>query len=411
MSSSILLIEETDAEFTAELSAIKNDIRTEFLLMSKSRRKGFFISLEKALYWLRINYVNNADFRSNFKKRILQADNHFFIEAKDEDDYSAHFIYRNNDNGDKRIKMPWFSDDGFKLLCMVSRSPKAALVRSYYLELEKEYIATLEMERDEFEKKQKHDLYALTSLQSKIEQLNKDNISKQRALDQRDRQIIDYYRQSEYLSYRILQLREVERALNITFDDIPDPTNIMRLDLYEKKYGKPAYIYLVSDKWINTQVYKELNKQYIKEEKSDAMEHTAMIDETLLHYKLDLDIDFTHITDVWLQEMIAHIESSLHEQHLYIYITRRQSTIDYMKLLNKLYFFDDDHYKLFLAQLEENTLTNMLPLQPKFKNKVLNGTFMIDYASTVSTHRDAATRLAYDALKRDVKCVPINDIF
>lgn len=394
------VIEDASGEFEKQIADIKADIRLEFLAMSKSNRKGFFISLEKAYYWLHIKYNNTAEFRSNFKKRILNDENNYFIEAKHEGDYAAHYIYRiNPDSGNTRIKYPWFSDEGFKLLCMISRAPKATLIRQYYLELEKEYIASLEMERDEFDIIRKRDIAAIADLHKKLESINITLHTHKKNLDIKERQLADYVKQNQYLSYRVFQLRDIETLLNTNYDIDPyDPISTARLSLYEKKYGKPAYVYLVSDKWINKKINKELTSMrrqitYTQEQIDDINTH-------LLNYNLNVNIEFEDITETWMREVLICDSSYTNigtDSPLYIYISKpRKFEAEYVKLMDIIYFYDEYHYSKFIEILNGTELYEQLPMHPQFKNKILAGLRILPFSDISASHRDAAANLEFN---------------
>ena len=113
-----------------------NEIKAEFLNMAEEGHVGYNISLNKTCKWLGIDY--NDNYRRNFKSRYLKNIQYYFQEAENE----------NDKNGDYLIKMegpkntteePYFSNDGFKLVCLVLKhSPKAQLVRKYFINIEQE---------------------------------------------------------------------------------------------------------------------------------------------------------------------------------------------------------------------------------------------------------------------------------
>lgn len=198
MSKVFNFIEENEEVFNQSFDRITRDIRNEFLAITEDNREGYFIPLSKACDWLRIDYQDTPIFRDNFKRRMLDAKNYIFVEAKSEQDMSGHYIYRKNTAGDVRIKLPWFNGDGFKILCMVSKAPKAMFVRRYYLDLEKDYIAKLKMTVEEFKqtaKLREQELRDIKDAQKESMILREENSMLNRALDQRDQQIIGYYNQ------------------------------------------------------------------------------------------------------------------------------------------------------------------------------------------------------------------------
>jgi hypothetical protein len=265
MTDSILtLIEETDEQFELTLEIIKKDIRTEFLAIAEKNRKGFFISLPRALKWLRLEYKDNKYFRDNFKRRILDSDNYYFRCATSDSDYDADYIYKNNTEGDIRIKLPWFSDRGFKELCMImNKSPKAKLIRKYYLELEDDYIKMLKMKIDDIKLVQETTLKQLKSKQKDYSLLQKENLNIEEAYQRLNDKVLKYFMDNIRLINENEYLQTIKNTI-YTNDEVDDPTNQLQIGAYEVLYGKPIQVILVSDIWVLDlfmREYKDIPKQ------------------------------------------------------------------------------------------------------------------------------------------------------
>ena len=424
-------ITETPEEFDVAFENIKKEIHLTFLTLTKTKRKGFFISLEKAFWWLRCSYENTKTFRQNFKRHFLEKHNFYLIEAKDESDTSANYIYRNNTEGDTRIKLPWFSDEGFKILCMVSKAPKAGLVRQYYIELEYSYIQKLEMDMAELEIQRKQELAELEKFQSQSVFLNDENEDLKRGLDQRDRQVLGYFNQQIVLTDRIERLRDFERMMltNEEVEPINNPYSILRM--YECTFGKPIYVYLISDAWVLETIAAEagVDKPRRGRRKKDATAvaaqnkaaaNAAIIDAELnvsveelreqyglLNYKLDMDgIDFEGISSVWIRDYImgdndAH-EIGFHEYEFYLYFAksvRGNPDAKIAKPWETLYFYSDAHYAEFMQEISDLRLAACVG-DTKIKNKILREVYKAPYSAIQSAQRDIAARMAVKVISQ-----------
>ena len=441
MSKVFNFIEENEEVFNKSFDRITKDIRNEFLAITEDNREGYFIPLSKACDWLRIDYQDTPTFRDNFKRRMLDTKNHIFVEAKSEQDMSGHYIYRKNTEGDVRIKLPWFNGDGFKILCMVSKAPKAMFVRRYYLDLEKDYIAKLKMTVEEFKqttKLREQELRDIKDAQKESIILREENTMLNRAIDQRDQQIIGYYNQKVVLEDRVERIREFEKLLTIDYDkiDIDDRIGLFRLSLYEKTYGKPLNIYLVSDKWIADKFASAIksatksrrpkksatrvegwvsddcddtNNMTPPKDSSTEKPNTAGIDVyakyNLLNYALEMDgMEFDAISSVWIKDYIKYDDAE--DRHLYFYIPKlgRVASADQkaLKLWDTLYFYSDAHYMQFAESLNEFRLNNCYP-QVQLKNKLINDIFMMPYHMIKNAHNDSAASLSIIAMSQTSK--------
>ncbi len=123
--------------------AILEEIRTEFFKLAESNREGYHISLIKAYDWLELDLTE--DIKQKLLKRYLRNEDYAFIEAKSEDDTNAHFIIRKD--GKKHI--PWFSDDGFKMLCFVCKSVKSKYIIAHFMQCEKDYLRAVKQTEKE----------------------------------------------------------------------------------------------------------------------------------------------------------------------------------------------------------------------------------------------------------------------
>lgn len=456
MSDSVLeSIIETDDQFNEALVLIKKDIRLELLSMTEAERKGFFISQPSAFNWLRLVYKNTNAFRQNFKRQFLQANNYFLIEAKSETDYDAHYIYRNNTEGDTRIKLPWFSDEGFKILCMVMKSPKAMLVRAYFLELEKEHIAIMKMKLSEVEALQKKTLKEIKQKQEEHSLLKAELTDYVRAYDKLEDRAWNYYNQNLRLVQENENLQDIKRSLYNYYDNLdPDGRNYeLRLQLYERMFGMPVLVYLVSDKWVletlanelttkpkrikkptNTKEVNEMRKQhkFAPEEEHKLFEPTnpapdvsAELAETttdldkfreahdLLQYNLLQDdigtqfvvrgMDYNSMTPAWIKDYVTGITEEGETREFYFYFsakgTKAKQLADKSKLWATLYFANNTHYTEFLAKLNNMRLAEHLGDNAKLiKTKVLNTIYKVPYEEIVSAHRGTGADVAFRTL-------------
>jgi hypothetical protein len=421
MSSNVLdTINETDEQFNIELKKIKKDIHSEFLAMAKENRKGYHISLLRAFNWLRIDYDNykcNAKYREHFKARVLRE--YSFKEAADETDLNGHYIIRKTTEANSKIQIPWFSDKGFKRLCMImKKSPKAELVREYYLELEEEYIAVLKMDIEEVTKHQETTLKQLSKKQEEYTLLSKECRGIEEKLHKSNQYNRKLERQQYHLTIKNDLLYSVSCNINTSYDTIDpdDRGNKLRLELYESTYGKPVQLYLVSDTWLIDTLDKELNgkrskkKSTKKANKKKALNDSDVEDEVdgdpdefaeslgLSQYRIDMDgIDFESISSVWIQSYMSGGDFAYSEQEFYFYLAKSKSQVDakYLKLWKTLYFYDDEHYNQFLERITDLKLTVKLQDVANTKNKVLKDMYISQYEAIHNAHKDVAACMAF----------------
>lgn len=409
---------ETQEQYEQALDTIKQEIRLEYLAMTKAKRKGFFISLPKALWWLRYEYKNTKYFRDNFKRFCLNSENNWFIEAKNEEDYSADYIYRNNTEGDVRIKLPWFSDEGFKILCMVHKSEKAKLVRQHFLDIEKEYVEMLEMDIADLEAHCKKVLTELEDYRKQSVLLGNENEELKRGLAQRDTQVLSYFNQQIVLTDRIESLRDFERMMKVDYDNIEpinNPHSILRM--YECTFGKPVYVYLISDTWVletfaaesgiaqQVDIAPSVRRGRPKKSAAlpDEIEAECDIEEfrerhALLNYRLDMDgVDFDGISSVWIRDYImGDDEARFREHEFYFYFAKSAKMppdAKVAKLWETLYFVNDAHYAAFTEAIADLKLSAALG-ETKFKNKLLREVYKTSYDNIQAPHRNITARMA-----------------
>jgi hypothetical protein len=120
-------------------------IETEFMLLIQENKDGYYISLENVYNWLEApeqykEYCEKVGARRNFRARLLRNGSAALNENNIEDDFIQDFIMRKDDN---KIEFPWFSTNGFQAFCMMQNTPKAYLVRTYFIRLQQKYINAL----------------------------------------------------------------------------------------------------------------------------------------------------------------------------------------------------------------------------------------------------------------------------
>jgi hypothetical protein len=99
--------------------------------------------LIKTYEWLEIEYTDKK--KEHLIKRILRNSEYAFLEADTEECLNSHYIIRKEGRKD----MPWFSDDGFKMLCCLLPSPKSKYILQYFIHIEKEYWRVLNQSFEE----------------------------------------------------------------------------------------------------------------------------------------------------------------------------------------------------------------------------------------------------------------------
>ena len=379
------------------------EIKLEFLNMSKNGHVGYNISLETALRWLDMPYEDNSTFKADFKRRILKKDNYSFKEAEDESDMQSDYIIRKNG----RRECLYFSNDGFKILCQImSKSPKADYVRRYFIKIEKDYIRVLyqnyeetKKERDTLDNKLKRFINENNKLSDLIQE------EKKNCLKEAER-AISYYNQSVLLEKENQDLYEYKR--NYYKDNISEEyeqLNWLSLKLYEKKYGYPALIYLLDDKWVVNQISRKNKKQKSHQkshqksqqklyESDESDENDSVLFNTFdyepITYNFNIDVGFEHISKTWIMNYINSINISGNcdnEADLYFSIGKlnhkAKEASKHYKLWETLYFFNENHYKQFLNDVAANRLNSS-------SNKSI---YQIMYSTLLNIHRESLFKI------------------
>ncbi len=95
------------------------------------------ISLKKAYEWLELKL--SEDIKQTVLNEYLRNEDYNFIEAEGVHHNTAHFIIKKTPL-DSSL---WFSIEGFKMFCVVSRSPKAQDIMRHIDECERNYEKNL----------------------------------------------------------------------------------------------------------------------------------------------------------------------------------------------------------------------------------------------------------------------------
>lgn len=418
-------IDETENETIDEIeNKIMDEIKYEFLNMASQNHTGYNISLDIACKWL--NVECDGMFRKNIKRRILNNSQYNFNEAENENDENSEYIIKK----DSRKEIPYFSNDGFKMFCLImNKSSKAQLVRKYFIKIEKEYVSMLKMSIAEYQeykdevnknieayKKENGDFVQRIKRQSKLidEQnvkLNKNNIRIQK-LNEDTRFHHDYKN----------TFKQIEE------DHDTDPSIAIRLGIraYETTYGKQVVVQLYCDKYINEAIVKELSKKTKQrskkqtdrnatdDENTDNTEVDAEIDTEeiknniidkygLPNYETDINADFSEINCPWVKEYISDLErnSNCGETELY-FSFKKSAAKTQLESTNKkkwdiLYFFNESHFKIF----EESIANLKLGIKIKtLKGKFISNIYKASYTEILNLQQETLGKISLRAIEK-----------
>ncbi len=229
---------------------ILDEIRTYFFKLSKNNRTGFHISLYKAYEWLELDLTE--DIKQKLLKRYLRSEDYAFIEAKSEEDANTHFIIRKD--GKKHI--PWFSSEGFKMLCLISKSVKSKYIIAHFIQCEKDYLRALKQTKEENE----------AELQILREKVNNFDSRLVKITNERDNLIVKnhFYRENNS------RFKSIEYHTSTKEDFAMDGTPEHKLVcLMKKKFFYKTPIYLVNPDFVNDKyvLKSKRQRQYNKFEK------------------------------------------------------------------------------------------------------------------------------------------------
>ena len=435
---------ETPEQFEESLKQIKNDIKLEFLNMARNKRKGFFISLPMGLTWLGIEYENDKRFRDNFKRKFLTSDAYNIKEAKSETDYGADFIYRKNEEGDIRIQIPWFSDRGFKKLCQcMDKSPKASLVRDYFLEIEQDYVESLEMKIDEFEKHREVILKQVKEFKERYDTLEQKSARQSEMfyeLSNKNNKLKIKLQMANEDARHYYEFKNIFKLIE-DFNDA-DETIATRLGLqvYQATFGKPVIVSVVSDQFINEILAKELIKktkprtgakkkqikiknesEYSSDECNDNIiadissdedgpeSHKEItIDNYKCHYKLpdyntDFDTEFADMSSAWIKQYISGLDLGSNydiEHQLYFTLSKpgsKTATEPNKKIIwDTLYFFNNNHYNLFEQSIADLRLGSQIK---ELKAKNIKNIYKAPYVAILNLHKQLLGKIALKTIR------------
>lgn len=242
------------------------EIKKYFLSLNRAGRKGFLISLEKALEWIEYRQdINFIKFKENFKRRYLQNDYFHFNEAENEEDYNSDYIIRK----EGKYSNIYFSDEGFKMFCMIMNTKKASLVRKYFIMMENKYVETLyksqqeiEIERNEYEKLTNDLSKELKDIEIAYEN-QKEQINGLWSFNQKNKEylqeanhLLDYYQDEppahseERISYELIKTKMIKAPLYLVkpgiMDVVKKPKNnqtIFGFDMTESNKEEYSYEY------------------------------------------------------------------------------------------------------------------------------------------------------------------------
>ncbi len=241
--------------------SILNDIRTEFFKLAESNRDGFHISLIKAYEWLELDLTE--DIKQKLLKRYLRSEDYAFIEAKSEEDINAHFIIRKD--GKKHI--PWFSDNGFKMLCLISKSSKSKYIIAHFIQCEKDYLRALRQTNEENTKE-------LMALRERVDNFDSRLM---KIADERDNLLVrnHFYREDN------ARLRTIEDCTSTKEAFAMDGTPEYKLVcLMKKKFFHKTPIYIVNPDYLNAKyVVKPKRRKSEKKTHENSVEDLVSPDE------------------------------------------------------------------------------------------------------------------------------------
>lgn len=275
---------------------IMDDIKLEFLTLVKTNRKGYFISLKKTFHWLDLNekyeqYLSDTMARKNFKRRFLKNKKFLLDEAKNERDLECDFIMRKNENN---ISFPWFSDDGFKIFCMIVNEPKSYYVRKYFIQIEKDYWRVLNQNYEETQKE-------LILLEEQMKKKNNEFL----LLDEAYNKLKDENLEQFYHIANISSKMPYYEELNDIFQDrdnfaVTGNPDYKILQLMYEMYANKTIIYVVNPKHILSKFIKKdkANNSITKKKKSMRKKKNKISHNIVEFFSEDEDEDINDVETI-----------------------------------------------------------------------------------------------------------------
>lgn len=242
---------------------LKERIKVEFLSLLKKKNNGYIISLE-ALY----NWLGNKESYKEYKteQRVRDYFNEVlrknFRESKIENDIKKDFIMRKKN----KTNFPWFSVIGFQAFCMFSSEEISKDVRSYFIDLEEEYMDALEQP----EEKRKE---MSEKLKLKIKLLEDDDNNPYKLKFNKEHEVCESLRE-ENIDLIIKNIKaKITRPYLENKEYFIDDGNpeYKELKFLRKKHMKEVWVYIVNPDLINKTITKN-----IKNDKNTEGENTPM---------------------------------------------------------------------------------------------------------------------------------------
>jgi hypothetical protein len=281
--------------YPVNMSDALDEIRGLFISMRINDNNGFCIPLEKIYQWLELSF--NAKEQENLLKRYLRNDNYGFLEAEDKNDIDAHFFIQKQE----RKHFIWFSNDGFKMLCiLLNKSKRSKFILKYFIQLEKDYIRALKSSPQENAKE--------------INRLNKIIRDNQKIYE-------DQVENSLNLEFKIMEnterLNSYEHFKRLTDVESFDNTELEVLTEFMRIYTKKVGIYLYNTDEYKMYVYNlcDLNNA----ELDNFYFYVGDIDN-----RENLNTDFTWVTSLGFlntdhyNDFICRLEECLYYKGVYL---------------------------------------------------------------------------------------------
>jgi hypothetical protein len=294
-------------------------IRSEFFQLLDYNNDKYWISMEQAFEWLQLEYTEAK--KSYYINNYLRCSNYSFVEANEGE--LGHFVVKKMGRRD----VVYFTAEGFKMFCLISKSPLSKYIIKHYIECEKDYIRALQQSKSENDSERDAILLSAEKYKSKLIEAEKERdslmlanskikIKAQRLLEMEqeiDRETYAMCGSPEYKAFLLLKKKFFIKVPLYMLDDGSDP------DLYfEISREYPSILDIVNGD-------DEVRQFYIPGKKVTETNSRVFICDLYI-------MDKTHLR--WLYGVLSEFEINGKTRHVY------QTSYDTIISNINLYFSD-----------------------------------------------------------------------
>jgi hypothetical protein len=388
---------------------ISEIIELNFLKLRSENNEGYNISIIKAFKWLCMDgtlekYKKNSRYRSEYHRDILnhnQDIKYRMREASSESDDSTHFHYIMRVESkfrSKSVKIPYFSDNGFKIFCCIAKSEIKQLVLEYFVEVESKFWKALFSSEQENKAKADYYLRKFQMMEEKNKILCEDIDGLKECRDILSNELNSTIEMNAKYSIILDSYTNIEEMDETSLDSIMNPyktydglcPKLRQINelMVKLLFRKTVSVYVINPDYILELISSSILKSR-KRSKNIDMEDQSIIlhrekniykyEEEMLNHLINnyKDEDDNNKFDFIIPQDITHYRTT---DNFYFFITPLSSLKSYptynYKKITELHFGDKRHYGYFTKNIKKNAFKKP---RSKTQSSSLSNTYDISW--------------------------------